>query len=356
MFVETQPRTLALLGVVLGLFSARPAEADEARVHLAWVRGDEAGGCVDQRGIEAGVAARLGRNPFVDGGGLNVEGSVERAGNVWRADIRVRDEHGALVGRRALDTEAGDCGPIAEAVILAIALVIDPNAAGRTSGSAATAAQPPPMTAAAVLPQAPPSTAMAASTPCPVAPSCPPAAPCPACANSEREHVHADVFARVLGSTGLLPRTAPGAGLFGAYIAPSFELTASLSWFPDVATADERFAFGLVSGGSGACYRVPVGESAAIHVCVEVEVGSHHAVVRDLNLLTPLDAGDHLWVAAAAGPRVTVDAGHVRFEAGAVAVVPMSRKEFQIQGTGTPIFQASAVAGLGFLGIGFGAP
>jgi len=144
--------------------------------------------------------------------------------------------------------------------------------------------------------------------------------------------------------------------LFGAYVASSFEVTASLFWLPDVATADDRFAFSLVAGGPGACYRFPLGTDAALVGCGELQLGSQHAVVRGVNLLTPLEPGDHLWVAAAAGPRLTVESGPLRLEAGVTGLVPITPKEFRIQGSSASIFHPSPVAGMAFLGIGFGAP
>ena len=318
--------------------------ADEPRVRLSWVRGDEAGGCMDQRGIEAGVIARLGRNPFVGDATLSVEGAVERTGKTWRADIRVRDEHGALAGRRALETEADDCRPLEDAVILAVALVIDPNAATRPLGRVATVPTP-----IASPPPAPP------SAPCPIAEPCPRAPSCPACAKVESPRSHADVLGRFVAAAGFLPRIAFGPELFGAYGPDSLRFTASLWWLPDVST-DDRFAFGLVAGSTGACYGLPIAGEASLAGCAELDLGAIHAVVRDVAELEPLGAGDHPFFGVGAGPRLTVDPGALRLEAGVRAIVRTGAKEFDIRGSPTPIFTGSTLTAVAYVGVGFGAP
>lgn len=339
--------TFAVLALARGIRAEELHPSADARVRFAWVRGDEAGGCPDQRSIEAGVISRIGRDPFVEDGRLSIEGAVEHSGAVWRADIRVRDQHGALVGRRALDTEAPDCGPLAEAVVLAVALVIDPNAATRTPRPAGAA--PPPVVP---VPSQPPPV----SAPCPVAPPCPIAAPCPACPKAEHRRDSTEVSTRIVGTVGILPRAAFGPGLFGGYGTGPLELTASLWWLPEVSTSDGRFAFGFVAGSAGGCYRVPLGTGAALGACGNLDLGSMHAVVRDLRDLVPLDPGEQLVFAADAGPRLTLEPGPLRLEAGVGAFLPISGKTFRIQGSNTPVSEPPAVAGIAFLGIGFGVP
>jgi hypothetical protein len=178
-----------------------------------------------------------------------------------------------LAGRRTLDTEADDCGPLGEAVILAVAIVIDPSAAMRPPGPVA----PPTPTPAAPVPAAPP------PAPCPANPPCPVAPPCPSCPTN-RDRV--DVLARAVAVAGILPKAAIGPGLSGVYSQDPLQLTASLGWVPDVAASDGRFAFGFAFAGVGACYRLSLGASSALAGCSEVDVGAVHGAVLDVNQLT----------------------------------------------------------------------
>lgn len=163
-------------------------------------------------------------------------------------------------------------------------------------------------------------------------------------------------MARGLATAGILPAIAQGAAVAGLYGKDGARLSLSLLWLPDVSTGDGRFAFGLSAASAGGCYGFSLADQVMANVCGELQVGSLNAVVLDVNQLVPLDPGDHLWLATGAGPRLSWDYSALRFELGALAVIPIIRKRFAIQGTNNTVFESAPVSAIGYLGIGFGAP
>jgi len=88
--------------------------------------------CVSTQALARAVEARLHRPVFVSAAraDLSVEGSVEPIADPpgWRATVRVRDEHGTLLGEREIAIQGPSCGDLGEPVALVIALMIDPDA------------------------------------------------------------------------------------------------------------------------------------------------------------------------------------------------------------------------------------
>jgi hypothetical protein len=169
MAVKVLGSALASAFVVL---SARSAAADDGTsFRLSWVRGEGAGSCPDAATIASRAAERLGRNPFSETATQSIEGSVVGEGDELKAELRVRDEMGVARGRREIRAKGADCVELADAVVLAVVLAIDPNAL-----LADTPAPAPP----SAPPEAPP---VAAEPPaldaCPVV-RCPSPPPCPA--------------------------------------------------------------------------------------------------------------------------------------------------------------------------------
>ena len=90
------------------------------QVRFAWVRGEGADACIDKPALEQRVAERLGRHPFADAAGRSIEAVVTRDEGEWDVRIYVRDETGALLGKRALTSAEPDCAAIEAAVTLAL--------------------------------------------------------------------------------------------------------------------------------------------------------------------------------------------------------------------------------------------
>lgn len=88
-------------------------------------------GCPDEQWVRSAVSARLGRDPFDDAGDTAVTVQLARsAGVALTASVEVV-RPGGRVGRRTLDSPAGDCLELASAVELAVSLALEPSARRR---------------------------------------------------------------------------------------------------------------------------------------------------------------------------------------------------------------------------------
>src|SRR6185312_12294277 len=113
-------------------------------------------------------------------------GVARRTGGVWRAQIAVRAHSGdANPPLRELESRADDCESLSNAIVLAVALAVDP-AAAFTDPPAKEAPPPPPIE----TPKAPP--------PAPIAPS---------------SGLSGRADASIVAQSGLLPRASLGVGL-----------------------------------------------------------------------------------------------------------------------------------------------
>ena len=340
------PRLSPLLAGAAALLCALPvarAFAEPAPVRLAWVRGPGAEACSSQSAVIEQVAARLGRSPFSPGAELSIDAYVTHVEAGWRAEIFVRDREGKLAGARELTSEAPDCGAVESATVLARALATDPVGALRASAPA----PPPALTTAPVPAPVPaPATAPILAPRPPAPPPSPRADPPPWIGPGA-----SGVALRAEAGWGLLPRAAAGLSLAAhAAISARWALTAEALWMPEVAAADDRFAFGLSAFALGACAGVSRSSLADLSACGALWGGALHAVVRGLPAAEP---GDRAWAAVSATPRLRVRlASRLHFELGAQLVVPLVRQPFRVTGWAEPVFQQSSVAFLPFAGLG----
>lgn len=340
------PRWVLPVGAALVI--AQPASAAgpepataEAPLSFRWsfVRLAGAESCPGAERIAAGVRARLGRDPFADDAERNIEGSVSRDGQLWRAHLSVVDPEGVVLGSRDLQSGEPDCTTLADAVTLAVALVIDPRAAfAPPSAPPALPAVAPPAAVPAVPVAPPPATS---AVPAPASPPSLAAAPAgPALAFSLRGAL----------ALGLLPRSAFGvesAGELG--LSARWSLSAGVSYFPEVRTSDAGFAFGLSAGSLGLCVGAVQAPAARLAICGEGQLGAMHAVVYSVRALPP---GDHLWAGARVGPRLRLLlTSKLWLEAGGMALVPLVRHEFALKDQRNPVFQSSPLTFAGTLGL-----
>jgi len=346
--------TLAkFVGLVVGTASglaARSAAADAAGANatfrLAWVRGDGGEACIDQRELERRVRERLGRDPFDSGASQSIEGDIAFTAGIGRAKLRVRAATGAAVGERALEVPAADCAGLTEAVVLAVALVIDPRASLAPGTSAAAPA------ASALTPRV--SERPLDDTfrePCPPVArrACP---PCRAEACPEAAHSSLYVTLRALGTAGLLPTVAPGVAISAAMFGPRLWLTGGMSFLPEQDTGN--FAFGLSTADLGACVSADAILGAIPSLCGQVRVGAMHAVVREL---APLRPGDHAWAAVELGPVMGLRPhGAWLLQGGVLGVIPVVRPRFALRGSNETVFESEALGGVAFVGLGIFVP
>ncbi|MGC4086789.1 MAG: hypothetical protein QM756_02610 [Polyangiaceae bacterium] len=336
---------LLVFGASLGAVGSAAAQSSHTRASLAFARNAGAESCVDQTHLKGLVAARLGREPFDDQAPLRIEGVVSRVNQRFVLDLRTLDGSGSVLGQRHLESESADCAELGEAAALAIALSIDPNA---------------PLTA-----PAPAAAVGSASEPVvatsPVAIACPPLPPQLVCRKPAPSVVVAEpTMHRVSFSVRaplaleLVPGFAAGVGVSGRVTGERVALTLGASWFREALADDERFSIGLSLVQVGGCLRAWSFPKGMLALCAELQAGSQHAVVRQLS---PLEPGDHLFVATAIGPQVWLDlTRQLQLELGVSADIPLWRPEFVLRSTGQRIFESPSVIPLGFLGFGFGAP
>ncbi|AKF04633.1 hypothetical protein [Sandaracinus amylolyticus] len=123
---------LPLAGAVAGLallLALAPilvlAQHDAPVATLRVERADDAGACLDEESLRELVAARLGRDPFVDEAPLSITVRIERARRGYVARVDTASE-GGEPGRRELTSERDDCRDLGDALALALSLTVDP--------------------------------------------------------------------------------------------------------------------------------------------------------------------------------------------------------------------------------------
>lgn len=144
-------RTVTALAILLAPTLAfadepRAAAPTQKTSSLSWTRLPGAESCIGTRDLAVAVEKILARTVFVSAsqGDLSVEGRAEAAGAGFTATIVVSDAKGGVLGDRKLDEATTDCRKLDESVALAIALMIDPEAAMRPPTPAKTPAPEPP--------------------------------------------------------------------------------------------------------------------------------------------------------------------------------------------------------------------
>ncbi|HEY3256483.1 MAG TPA: hypothetical protein VGJ91_21135, partial [Polyangiaceae bacterium] len=307
--------------------------------------------CPSGRELTHEIERRIGRPVFDDQGARSFEVQVDREAGNYHSRVYVRGADGQSLGRRALESSDASCAPIFQATVLAIALVIDPDAAlPERAGAVATfaplaseGATPPPASSALPLSataRAPSATPATRDTPPP-----------------EQRHTKTELSARALLSTAIVPGTSPGLALhFSArpaerwgvavgavYLAPGRALT----------RAGEVWV-GLTSATLGVTFEV----AAAQQIRLVLEAGAWAGVLQSSVLRpTPNGSGPFPFLALNAGAHVELQLSRAVFaEIGAVGLVPLLRRELLVAPLGQPLWQEPVLGGLGFLGLGASFP
>lgn len=104
------------------------AVADRPSARLAYVRLPGAESCPGLTDARSAVVTRLGYDPFRDEAGDLIEVFVERQARGLRARLQLKNAAGVVRGRRELSSHAGDCSELSNALALAIAIAVDPQA------------------------------------------------------------------------------------------------------------------------------------------------------------------------------------------------------------------------------------
>ena len=319
----------ALVGALL--FAAVPTLAADVStnvVQLRWQRGTGAENCPEQPRLEQLVRQRLERDPFAADAARTIEASVSAADGTWHVELHVRDGSGPSLGQRIFDVRADSCAKVVDAVGLAVALAIDPNASLKVNPSAPELEPVKPNTAdgapadaakpdAAGQPKVVPPLYPYAQLLAPVEPACPVPSPW-----------KTRVALRGVLAAGLLPGAAPGAAVAGSFDHVRSHLLLGISHFAEAARGP-GFAFGLTTVDLGYCHDIVRSQRWELGGCADVHAGAQHVVVKQL---VPLQqAGEHPFAAAGLGPRFSwVAWAPLYLEAGVSAWVPFLRPSFYI--------------------------
>ena len=329
-------RTSIALGAA-GLLVSRSAQAGAplATMRLSWIRSQGAESCLDEKELASRVAARLGRAPFSPDAPLELKGTIERAGEHFRVEIGVRDEAGSAVGRRVIEADGPDCTPVGDAVVLAVALTIDPDA--RLEEASPEAPAPAPRTVAASPPSSTPAVPLLSAL--------------PHSRDTRGTPMAIDAVARAVLALGALPGPAPGAELVAFAGRGRLRGTLGVTFFPERSADDPRIALGLTFLTAGVCYDPVAGRVARLRLCSGVQVGAIHSVAKAVN---PINPGERAWLGAEFGPRcVWKELAPLTLEIGVSAVVPFFRRDFRLVGE-YPSYRQSQVGLMAAVGAGFG--
>ena len=311
---------------------------------LSWVRAEGAEECPSGRALAKEVERRLGRSVFDAAAERSFEVEVTRFGKTYRSDVYVRDVAGHSVGHRSLQSDEPGCSALVDATALAIALVIDPEAAAHQPplASSVAAFEPPPAPPAPPLPSPPPPPAPPVASPVESRVTGPPASTV----------LTASLRAQL--TTGLVGAASPGLELsisarpgprWGVALSGSYTLSQTVSH--GIGSLD----LGLTRASALLTFDASRSERARLVLAVGPSVGAFHLAVREPSPVTA--PGDFWFAGAELGARfqLTVSKG-VFVEVGGVGLLPLARQEFLVRGQDEPIWRQPLLSGLGFLGVG----
>jgi hypothetical protein len=323
------------LALTLVLGGARSANAGSAprTSSLSWVRLPGADSCVSTQDLARDVEARLRRTVFVSASSadVSVEGRIEpKPPGGWHATISVRDDKGALLGTRNLESPAASCAEMREELAFVIAVMIDPDAA--------LAPKPAPVPLPAPAP-----------APAPVPAPAPAPAPVPAPAPPERSRWRLDTGTSVSGSLGLLPEVSFGARVDALLTPPRFIPLEGygIVWPHDAPVASSNGpTYWLVLLGGGLCPLTLLGERLLLYACGSGIVGLLSATAPT----SAKPAGQTPVLAAELEGRVSLRlGGPFVARAGLAFIVPILRED---SGTTADPYKISVVAGTVDAGLG----
>jgi hypothetical protein len=342
---------LALLGASwVGL--ARPARAAELVVSGPVQ-------CPDTAELAFRVERALG-TPLVAAARLRLRVRFEAAGGAgYRAWLAVESSDGAVPGSER-ELNARECGPLGDAVAVAIALALGVSEAGREASPASElaarepSARVPSGSGASSEPAlgdeapGPPSRAAAGAL-AEVAPSAEPAA-------DERAPFTPALTVSAVGDVGSLPGAGVGVGVGAELGWERLALRATGTLFldrhvalPGAGETGLGADMGLALGALSVCSTLLRAARAAVFACAGWELGRLEAI--GTGVLTPRREGT-LWSAPRvdAGLDWAAGGGPLRLVAQVTAAAPLERDDFYLRDLGS-VHRPPAVAGRLSLGV-----
>ena len=280
----------------------------------------------------------MGHDPFEGQACQWIEGTIDRQLDYFEVQLFERDADGNTLGSRRLREQANDCHQLDEAIVLAIALIIDPGA--KMGQAAATTA--PAVTGEGAPSTAPHSLALPLRQPAPIAtrmvPSFgtgpEPTGPVRAVMTPNKAESRlgtAFVAADAVVLHGVLPGFAFGAEWVTRIALDAgdrAQLRLSALYLPEkVASHEGRLGYGLTALEAGGCLQDRTRHWVTFG-CVGFGLGGVHVVVYDP---APRKPDDRLWSAFRfeAGAAVQI-AGPVWVEARLFDLVALQRWAFQV--------------------------
>ncbi len=335
------------------------AQAPHAEPHyaLSWVRGEGAEQCPSGRDLTREVEARVGRALFDATAERSVEIQVSRESGSYHSNVYVRAADGQAIGRRALESNEASCAPIFQATVLAVALVIDPDAEPQGAHPNAVATFEP---LAGASPAAPPAPAPPIAT---VAPAMPRAAPregasrSPPPAHEEPSRALSTLALRSVLSGSLVPGTSPGLALdFSVRPAERWGFSAGALYLsPTTASrATGRVQIGLSAAALGVTFDAARVDRVRLMLEAAAWGGALETAVMSP---TPTAPGPFPFLAVDLGARAQIALSRGVFvEIGGALLLPLIRRGLFVAGAAEPIWREPALAGLGFFGVGASFP
>ncbi len=320
--------------LVLALAQARGVAAQVPRTASLRVTGGRPDDCPDAAALAEDVRRRIGRDGLVEESSRQITvrfDAVRRARRTARLVLREVGERDAV---RTISQPGPGCAELADAVALAVALIIDPDAALRPPASA----PPPPLaTPTLVCPVAECPTCAVCPPPPPPAPPLPAPRPLPA-------PPAPTIWLRVTGgsSLGLDPSPSVSVGLsLDVGLSRRWGLQVGALLVPTHPTDDGIVGVGRTFARAGACHDWAPGP-VRLGLCAGAMGGAVHLSALSLQ---PVEPGDRFWAGLWFDGHAHVAIGRL-FSLGLQArgVVPVLSWAPRIEGRREPSFEPSPVA------------
>ena len=327
------------VALIVALALPRVAQAEPALptgTKLSFVRSENAQSCSSAPAIEREVVLRMGRNPFVGAPRQWVEGTISKVGDSFQVQLFERDAQGETLGTRTLRETVEDCHRLDDAIVLAIALIIDPTAPlVPTQPNQDVLIRPTTLQSVAVPQLQPQLQAKAPGVAEPTAPDAQRAAP--TSTNQRRYSTGTSVAINAVLLHGALPGVSPGVELVTKLALESsnrYALRFSALYLPEkrLDNVVGAYGFGLSAFEAGVCANA-FATRVSWDTCAAFGMGAIHAVVHNPE---PLEPGDRLWTSfrLETGAALRV-AGPVWLDARLLGLVTPRRWDFRIKGPGT---------------------
>jgi hypothetical protein len=271
---------MAALGVaILTAGSATAVAAPVSSARLSYTRSASASDCPEADVIRAGVAARLGYEPFDDRAERVVSATVNRTERTLEALIQIAGADGKPVAERKLASRQSDCVELASALELAISIAIDPLAGSRRRPPAPAPPPPtPPPPPAPPPPAAPPPQVIVVREPAPL-PALPPAP-------AARAPIGFQIRLGGLGAVGSSPAPTLGGTVQASVRRGSVSL--GLEGRGDLASTTELYFNGVRVGDMQTSLLmgslVPCAFRSVFEGCALLSAGAIRAAARDLDM------------------------------------------------------------------------